>query len=124
MQQLGRQFLFYTGVGAIATMVHYFVLVVAVEGFRLPAWQGALIGGLAGALVAYVAHHRVSFRSIRAHSSAVPRFAVIALAGTGLQAAVVALGTLILHLHYVLAQGLATGVALLATFFANRRWTY
>jgi len=105
MQPLGRDFLTYISAGAIATVVQYLVWVVAVEGFYLPAWQSTLNGGLAGALIAYVVHHRFTFRSVRAHRSAAPRFAAVALAGTGLQAAAVASGTLILHLHYLLAQG-------------------
>jgi putative flippase GtrA len=83
-----------------------------------------LCGAVVGALIAYLGNHRLTFRSNRAHRSAFSRFVLVALAGAGMQSALVALGTQLLHLHYLLAQGVATGFALLITFVVNRRWTF
>lgn len=124
MQSMGRQFASYTGVGAVATAVHYLVLVCTVEALHWPAWQGALVGALAGVSIAYVGNRRLTFRCHGAQRSALWRFALVALAGAATQSALVAIGTRMLLLHYLIAQALATGLALLITFLVNRRWTF
>lgn len=124
MHAKGQVFAKYAGVGAVATGMHYLVVIGAVEALRRPAWEAALCGAVAGGVVAYFGNHRFTFCSPRAHRSALSRFALVALAGAGLQSAVVGLGTETLRLHYLVAQALATGLVFLITFLVNRRWTF
>jgi putative flippase GtrA len=52
------------------------------------------------------------------------RFFLIAGAGMGINAAIVALGHRGWHLHYMVSQVAATGVVVVLTYLANRAWTF
>ena len=114
-----RHFFRYTAVGAIATAVHYAVLVLWVEAIGAPAYLGSGIGAVVGAQVAYAGNRWFTFAHEGAIAASWPRFQITALLGM----AVVALGVR-LGVHYLLAQVVATGLSLLLTFAINRAWTF
>jgi putative flippase GtrA len=118
-----KAFLRYAGVGALATAVHYGLLVLAVEAWHWPAWLGSGLGAAVGAQVAYLGNRWYTFAHRGAVSASWPRFQATALAGAGLGMAIVALAV---HwrVHYLVGQVLATGTVLLATFAINRAWTF
>ena len=82
------------------------------------------VGYGAGALVNYVINYTFTFESNKAHSSALPKFFVVAGFGFALNAGLVALFARLLEFHYLLAQVLATVIILLWNFVLNRIWTF
>ncbi len=118
-----RHFLRYTAVGAVATALHYALLVWCVEGFGWPAWLASGFGAGVGAQLAYVGNRWFTFAHRGDLRASWPRFQATALVGAALGMAVVALGVRV-GLHYVLAQALATGLSLVLTFAVNRLWTF
>jgi putative flippase GtrA len=118
-----RHFIRYGAVGAIATAVHYLVLVACVEGLGWPAFVGSGAGAVVGAQVAYAGNRWFTFAHTGAVSASWPRFQATALLGALLGMAVVALGVR-LGLYYVLAQIVATLLGLVLTFAINRAWTF
>jgi len=111
-------------VGVLAAIGHYGTLALAVELGRIDAVPAALAGFLVGGVISYLLNRRWTFASDRPHGAAVPRFALVALAGfflTGLSMAVLTDG---LGLHYLPAQLVTTGLVMLWTFLANRSWTF
>jgi len=118
-----RHFIRYSAVGAIATVVHYLVLIVCVEGLHWPAFVGSGVGAVVGAQVAYAGNRWFTFAHRGDARTSWPRFQATALLGAVLGMAVVALAVR-LGLHYVLAQMLATGLSLVLTFAVNRAWTF
>jgi putative flippase GtrA len=117
------RFLRYAAVGAVATAVHYLLLVLCVEGGRWPAFLASGFGAVVGAQVAYVGNRWFTFAHCGAIVASWWRFQGTALIGVLFGMAVVALAVR-QGWHYVLAQMLATGLALLLTYFINRRWTF
>ncbi len=117
------QFLRYTAIGAIATAVHYLVLVLCVEYGGWPAWWGSGLGAAVGAQLAYFGNRRFTFAHRGAVRASWPRFQATALVGLLLGMAVVGLGVR-LGLHYLAAQVLATGLSLVLTFCINRWWSF
>lgn len=114
----------YAGVGALATVVHYAVLILCVEGLGWPPGASSPLGACAGAMVAYAGNRRVTFRdTTRPHAEALPRFAGVALVGAAGNGLIVG-GLAALGVHYLLAQVVATGVVVVATYQINRRWTF
>ena len=113
----------YGAVGALATSVHYALLMLGVEAAGWPAWGASGVGAVVGAQVAFVGNRRFTFR----HHGAVPapwlKFQLTALLGALLGMAIVALGVRI-GLHYLVAQILATLLMLGLTFLINRHWTF
>lgn len=118
-----RQFLRYGAVGAVATAVHYLLLVACVEAGGWPAWLASGFGAVAGAQVAYLGNRWFTFAHRGAASASWPRFQATALMGALLGMAVVAIGVW-LGLYYLLAQMLATVLGLVLTFWINRVWTF
>ena len=116
-------FVRYCLVGAIATAVHYLVLVLCVEGAGWPAWWASGVGAVVGAQVAYIGNRWFTFAHRGDVRASWPRFQATALLGALLGMAIVALGVR-LGLYYLLAQMLATLAGLLLTFAINRGWTF
>ena len=118
-----QRFLRYTAVGALATAVHYLVLVLAVEAAGWPAYIGSGLGAVVGAQVAYFGNRRYTFAHRGAIGESWPKFQGTAGLGALFGMAVVAAGVHI-GLHYLLAQVIATGLGLILTFAINRVWSF
>ena len=115
----------YTLVGGIATAAHYLSLMVLVEAFGVSPAPAAFWGAVVGAVVAYWGNRRITFDdSSASHGRAIPRFALVALAGALINGLVVWAGVQALALHYLLAQAVATAAVMLLTYHLNRRWTF
>ena len=121
---IGRQFIRFAGAGACGTAVQYLVYVALVQGRVLGAVPAAAAGFASGAVVNYTLIASFVFPRARSHRDAFWRFMTIAGVGLVLNSMVVAIATLSLGVHYVLAQGAATGLVLLWTFTGNRWWTF
>jgi putative flippase GtrA len=124
MSRTGQQLLGYAGVGAVGTAVHYATLVAGVAGFGVAPVVASSVGALFGALTNYGLNYRFTFRSGRAHTQALPRFAIIAAVGLLVNAGVVDACLRYLGFHYLVAQVVATAAVLLSGFVANRAWTF
>jgi putative flippase GtrA len=118
------QFLRYALAGGVGTALHYATLVALVQLAQVPAVGASTAGAIIGAFVNYALNHRFTFASGRAHGTALPRFAAVALAGIAINAIVMAALLALLGAHYLAAQVVATGVVLVAGYFANRAWTF
>ena len=100
------------------------MLVGLVQFAHVPAVAASTAGAVAGALVNYALNHRWTFASTRAHGHAAPRFGAIALAGIAVNAIVMTAMLSLVGVHYLVAQVVATGVVFVASFLANRAWTF
>jgi putative flippase GtrA len=119
-----REFPVFVVVGGVATGAHYLLLVILVQAFRVEPTIASTAGFILGASVSYILNYRITFRSRRAHTSAVPRFAVAATTGVLLNGLFVALGVHVLALHYMVAQVMSTAMVLTWNFLANKYWTF
>lgn len=117
-------FLRYSLVGAVATLAHYAVLLALVEWLHWPSPGAAATGATVGALVAYAGNRAFTFASTADVRTTLPRFALVALVGAGLNGLIVWVGTSGLGVHYLVAQVAASFVVLAVTFAFNRAWTF
>jgi putative flippase GtrA len=113
----------FAAVGAVGTAAHYALLLALVEGFGAAPLAGSAAGFGLGAVVNYGLGRLFVFRSGRPHREALPRFFVVALAGLGWNALLMALLTA-LGLHYLVAQILTTAALLLWHYGAHAVWTF
>lgn len=118
-----RQFVRYVIIGAAGTALHFATLVLLVQVGHVNAVVASTSGATAGALANYILNHRYTFASKQAHAQALPRFAIVALAGMAINAALMAV-MLNLGWHYLLAQAFSSTVILVAGYLANRKWTF
>ena len=121
---LARQFATFSGVGLVAAIAHFGVLIALVEGTGMDAVRAALAGFVAGGIVSYVLNRRLTYRSDRPHREATWRFALVAVVGFVLTWAFMAAFIRGLGAPYLPAQLATTGIVLFWTFVANKLWTF
>ena len=78
---LARQFTAFFGVGLVAAVAHYGLLIALVEGGGLHPVPATLAGYVAGGLVSYALNRRHTYTSRRPHREATWRFALVAFVG-------------------------------------------
>jgi len=123
-----REFASYACAGAVGTALHYTVFVLVMGAFSgAPSTSGAVwastVGATLGAVTNYLLNYRFSFRSLRPHREAVPRFALVAAVSLAINAATV--GALCAEgLPPLAAQLAATAAALVGGFPFNRYWSF
>ncbi len=113
----------YALVGAVATLAHYAVLALAVERRWLAPAPAAALGAWIGAQVAYALNVRVTFTDARFGFASWWRFQATAVIGAALSFAIVGAGVAV-GLHYLVAQVVATVLAMGLTYAINRRWSF
>ncbi len=118
------RFIKFAGVGAIATMAHYLVLIVLVEILDVYPVTATFLGYLNGLIVSYFLNYRYTFNSSNVHRITFTRFLVVALVGMTLNVVIVKLAIEQVGLHYFIAQLFATGMVLLWNFGGNHYWTF
>jgi putative flippase GtrA len=121
---LARQFAAFFGVGLVAAIVHYGLLISLVEGYRMDPVPAALAGYVAGGVVSYLLNRRHTYASDRPHVEATWRFAIVAVIGFGLTWAGMAILVRGLAMPYLAAQLVTTGIVLFWSFLAHKFWTF
>ena len=121
---LARQFTTFFGVGLVAAVAHYGLLVALVEGGGLHPVPATLAGYVAGGLVSYALNRRHTYTSRRPHREATWRFALVALVGFLLTWLFMYAFTIGLGAPYLPAQLVTTGIVMLWSFLAHKAWTF
>jgi putative flippase GtrA len=121
---IAAQFALFSAAGLFAAIGHYGTLIGLSELAETPPVPASLAGFLVGGIISYALNYRFTFRSTKQHGETLSKFLVVAAIGFLLNGAVMAALTGPGHVHYLLAQLVATGVVLLWTFSCNRYWTF
>ncbi len=124
LQRLSRQFAAFSGVGLVAAVVHYGLLIALVEIAGWGAVAATLLGYGVGGIVSYALNRRLTYVSDRPHAEATWRFAVVAFVGFLLTGLLMETFTNALGAPYIPAQLVTTGIVLFWSFVANRLWTF
>ncbi len=122
--QLLRQIVAFTGVGVIAAVVHYGLLIGLVEIGGWRAVPATLVGYVGGGIVSYGLNRRHTYQSDRPHEEAGWRFALVAAVGFGLTYGAMHLLVERLHAPYLPAQIATTLVVLVWSFLAHKYWSF
>lgn len=123
-RRLLRQFRAFFGVGLLAAVVHYGLLIVLVEWRRWDAVLATIAGYLGGGLVSYILNRSLTYEANRSQLAAGWRFAVVALVGLGLTTLMMSLFLHGFGWHYLPSQVVTTGIVLVWSFFAHKYWSF
>lgn len=121
---LARQLLAFGGVGVVAVIFHYAVLIGLREGFCWAPVPATLLGYVAGGFVSYILNRRHTFDSDASHGRAGPRFVLVAAVGFAITWGLMHLATQMFSLPYLLAQCVITGIVMVWSYGAHRYWTF
>ena len=124
MPHLLQQFVRFASVGCVSAIGHYGLLILLVQGFSTDAVLASSAGATLGAVINYLLNYHYTFQSRQAHASSFTKFALVAIVGLGLNTLLMWGGVDLLHLHYLLAQVVTTGLVLIWSFLGNRYWTF
>ncbi|MGB3209628.1 MAG: GtrA family protein [Desulforhopalus sp.] len=119
-----KQFLCFTGVGAVGTVAHYLVLVCFVEVLSIDPVAGSISGFIVGAVVNYTLNYYLTFKSTARHKDTGPKFFFVALIGFFINSLVMYTLVNMLGVHYVFSQVISTGLVLFWNFFVSRIWVF
>ena len=121
---LARQLRSFVGVGALATVLHYGVLVGLVQFADVAPVPAALCGFTAGGVLSYRLNRRHTFGSERPHEQAIWRFALVAGVAFALTYALMRVLVQAWLIPYLPAQVATTALVMIWTFAANKLWTF
>ncbi|MFS0754494.1 GtrA family protein [Noviherbaspirillum sp. 1P10PC] len=110
-------------VGGFATGLQYAIMALLMALAGLPALTASNIGFAISAVVNYLLNAKLTFRSERSHASTLPRFAVTAALGLGINSLLLSL-LIAAGLHPAPAQILATAGVLIWNYTLNALWTF
>lgn len=118
------QFVRFGSVGGASAVGHYGLLITLVQFFHVGPVRSSVAGALLGALINYSLNYRFTFQSTTRHVESVTKFSLVATTGLLFNTLLMWFGVDILHIHYLLAQVIATVLIFLWNFGANRYWTF
>jgi putative flippase GtrA len=118
-REVVRDFLRFAAVGAVATAVHYAVLIGLTEIFGVHPVLGTACGALTGGVVSYTLNRIYTFAARPAYMRGLVKFIIVISIGAALNAAIVAF-FMWLGLWYLFAQFIATGIVLIWNFAVSR----
>ncbi len=121
---LVRQALAFTGVGIVAAIVHYGLLIGLVESGAANPVPATLAGYVAGGIASYWLNRRHTYRSDRPHEEATWRFAIVAFVGFLMTWGLMHLMVGRWGFPYLPAQLATTGLVLVWSFLAHKFWTF
>lgn len=121
---VSSEFVRFAALGLVGTAVHYAVLGLATGLAGIDPVIGSTTGFIGGAVTNFLLAHHFAFRSERPMRETAWRFALVAMSGMLLNAALMYLLASRLQLHYFLAQLMATGIVLLWNFAGNKWWSF
>jgi len=118
-----RDFLRFAMVGALATAVHYSVLIAMTELGHIGPVPATICGFFAGALVSYILNRRYTFATKPEFSKGLAKYLLVIAIGAVINAGIVAafVGS---GVHYMIGQVIATGIVLIWNFGAARAFVF
>jgi putative flippase GtrA len=110
-------------VGGFATGLQYAIMALLMALAGVPALAASNTGFAISAVANYLLNAKLTFRSERSHASTLPRFAVTAALGLGINALLLSL-LIAAGLHPAPAQILTTAGVLIWNYTLNALWTF
>ncbi|MFL6715396.1 MAG: GtrA family protein [Burkholderiaceae bacterium] len=110
-------------VGGFATGLQYAIMALLMALADVPALAASNIGFAISAVANYLLNAKLTFRSERSHASTLPRFAITAALGLGINSLLLSL-LIAAGLHPAPAQILATAGVLIWNYTLNALWTF
>jgi putative flippase GtrA len=121
---LTKIFFSYLISSVLAFIAHYGALLGLVSMVGVSPPMATAIGFVIGAVVSYLYNCRFTFTHSGPHASAFTRFVVVASVGFVINLVIFSSLLVALHVHYIVAQLIATAIVLVWGFSANRYWTF
>ncbi|MEH6586192.1 MAG: GtrA family protein [Halioglobus sp.] len=114
----------FLGVGCVATLTQYLILIFLAEIYGTDPVLASAIGFAISSILNYLLNYYFTFSSSASHIKAMPKFALVATSALMLNTLCMYILHSELAIHYLVSQVLSTGLVLVWNFVINRHWTY
>lgn len=121
---IGLGFVRFGIVGIASTFIHVAVFSLLVELFVVAPVAASVPAFFTAMLASYSVNHRWTFGAQGSHSVHLPRYAVVALTGLGLNVLITYVVVNLLGYWYGLALAVVVTVVPAATYMLNRNWAF
>ena len=111
-------------VGGFTVAVYSAVLVVLVEFGGVRPFIAAIPGFTAAAVVNYIGHYFLTFRSDESHKIAIPKFVFLLISNFLLNVLLIWLLTEIFFAHYIIAQFITLIACAIFSYVVQRIWIF
>lgn len=118
-----ERFIKFAGVGGIATLIQYAILMLFIEWFLMNETAAAAASFIISAFINYYLNYHYTFKSIKPHRSVLPKFLVIAHIGLVTNVLIFSFFNQMGY-HYLVSQAIATLTVLFINFTANAMWSF
>ncbi len=119
-----RQLRRFVVVGVAVTATHVAMSVLSIELLGLGVQAGTFLAFSCALALSYLLNRAWTYQVRGRHRRQLPRFAVVSLAGYGLNAAIMALVTELLGLSYLFGIAVVVMVLPSLSFLSHRYWTF
>lgn len=119
-----EKFLKFAGVGAVATLVQYVLLVLIIEQSAVNETLASAVSFSFSAIINYLLNYRFTFESDLRHRQVVPKFFITALIGLCINTLVFEILLTLGNVHYLVCQLVATFIVLIWNFVINAKWSF
>ena len=110
--------------GGTGALVHFLLLIGLIEAFATPPVIATSIGFIIGSLVNYTLQYHWTFAADGPHHVMLGRYALVTTITMLINDALFWVFTEQLGVHYLLAQGIATGAMLIVNYVVNKNFTF
>lgn len=121
---LGLGFVRFGIVGVASTFIHVAIFSLLVELFAVAPVVASAPAFFTAMFASYGVNHRWTFGAQGSHHIHLPRYAVVALIGLGLNVLITYVVVNLLGYWYGLALAFVVSVVPVATFLLNRNWAF
>lgn len=121
---IGLGFVRFGIVGVASTFIHVAVFSLLVELFGVAPVAASVPAFFTAMLASYGVNRRWTFEAQGSHRAHLPRYAVVALTGLGLNVLITYVVVNLLGYWYGLALAFVVTVVPVATFLLNRNWAF
>lgn len=119
-----KQLCAYGVVGLLGTAIHYLLFILIYNTLRIPAAWASSCGFVVGAVINHNLNRRYVFSTVNTYIFTSLRFYAVALGGFILNYMLMYIQVELFYIHYLVSQLVSTAMVFLATFLANRIWTF
>ncbi len=121
---MSSKFIKFVLVGAFATLVQYFLLILLVELIDFDAVFSSLGAYLFSGVINYALNYRFTFRRRSSHSRPASRFVLLVLVGASMNAGLMYILIEQAKVYYLFSQLLTTAFVLIFNFFLSNYWVF
>lgn len=114
----------YAIAGGLSAITHVGTLTLLVETGAASPVIASTVGFVLSVVVSYALQKVWVFASTARHRSTMPKFLVATMTALGLNAGVLALGTEVLSLNYLLVQAVSLVLIPVSNYLINASWTF